>query len=107
MSPALLEESKSRKKSDDADSRARQDRLLSKYGQRETEIEEQFETRLSRFDPKPQSSTRTMQLLNSDPTESLNRARNIGPPDAALALGSPRVKRVNPLPGAPRPTKPW
>ena len=103
-----MDESKSRKKSDDADSRARQDRLLSKYGQRETEIEEQFESRLSRFDPRPlQSSARTMQLLNSDPTESLTRSRNIGPPDAAMALGSPRVKRVNPLPGAPRPTKPW
>ena len=96
----------------DVEAKARRaDALLSKFGQRENEIAEQLESRLTRFDVKPTVSARSQQLLQADPLQSLNRGRGIGPPEpgGVSLTQSPRSKRVAPLGPimSTKPTKPW
>ena len=60
---------------------ARTAQLLNKYGQREAEIAQQLESRMSKFDAAPMVSNRSQQLLNADPLQSLRAAKGSGPPE--------------------------
>ena len=78
----------------------RADMILSKLEQREQQIAEQLDTRLSRMASLgPATSSRAQQLLAGDTTPSSDRARKLAPiePGGVFLGGSPRSKRLNPL----------
>eukprot|EP00042_Codosiga_hollandica_P055475 m.778932 g.778932 ORF g.778932 m.778932 type:complete len:1027 (+) comp59124_c0_seq13:51-3131(+) len=79
----------------------RTETFLSKLEQRENEIAEQLDSRLSRFEARgPLTSTRAQQLLGGSSELGEVERRRMGPPEpggVSLALGSPRTKRLNPL----------